>query len=133
MQPHLALLKRLQACPEARAFAATHPDLESAWNACEHPDWMIWLLRRLQFQERATYCLFACRCVRDTPLADGSKVWGLLTDPRSRAAVEVAERFARGEATPAELAEARRAAAARKAQAGFLRDLVPFSAIQALL
>ena len=47
--------------------------------------------------------LFACWCVRNTPLQDGRKVWDLLTDERSRTAVEVAEQYARGEATDEEL------------------------------
>jgi len=51
--------------------------------------------------------LFACWCVRNTPLHDGRKVWDLLTNKRSRNAVEVAERYARGKATEEELAAAK--------------------------
>ena len=50
--------------------------------------------------------IFACRCVRETPLQDGRKVWDLLTDERSRGAVEVAERYAAGESSDDELAAA---------------------------
>ena len=45
----------------------------------------------------------ACRFVRETPLTDGRKVWDLLTDERSRKAVEVAELYADGKATYEEL------------------------------
>jgi len=54
--------------------------------------------------------LFACWCVRNTPLPGGRVVWDLLTDKRSRNAVVVAERFANGDATLDELLEARNAA-----------------------
>jgi len=110
MKPHLELLDKLGACAEAQVFAHTVPDLETAWNTCKRPDWMIWLLNKLRFQDDQTYRLYACRCVRDTPLADGRRVWDLLTDQRSRTAVEVAEKFANGNATQNEMAAARAAA-----------------------
>jgi hypothetical protein len=50
---------------------------------------------------------FACWCVRETPIADGRKVWDLLMDDeRSRAAVRIAERYVRGEATNEDLVAA---------------------------
>lgn len=52
--------------------------------------------------------LFACKCVRE--------IWELLTDYRSRNAVEVAEKFAKGEAASEDLKAAQEAArAAREA------------------
>ena len=54
--------------------------------------------------------LWGCWCIRNTPIADGRFVWDLLTDERSRHAVEVAEKFARGEATREELDSAASAA-----------------------
>ena len=54
--------------------------------------------------------LAACCFVRRTPIGDGRTVWDLLTDDRSRKAVEVAERFVDGEASKRELAAARDAA-----------------------
>ena len=110
LQPHLQLLDKLGDCAEAQAFAHTVPDLETAWNTVDRSDWMLWLLRRLKYDDVKAYRLYACWCVRNTPLADGRTVWDLLTDPRSRAAVELAERYAVGEATAEELREARSAA-----------------------
>ena len=64
--------------------------------------------------------LWGCWCIRNTPISGGRTVWDLLTDPRSRNAVETAERFARGEATRKELAAAW--AAARTAAGKFQAD-----------
>ena len=55
----------------------------------------IWAATRKGMLDDRTLRLFACKCVRE--------VWHLLTDKRSRKAVEVAERYAVGEATSEEL------------------------------
>jgi len=63
------------------------------------------LTRKLETWNDKTARLFACWCVR--------QVWNLLTDERSKTAIEVAERYVNGEATEEELAAA--GAAARDA------------------
>ena len=68
------------------------------------------LLKKYENWNERTARLFACWCVREMPLADDRKVWNLLTDERSRRAVEVAEKYANGEATAKELEAARVAA-----------------------
>jgi len=71
----------------------------------------IWAATRKGMLDDRTLRLFACKCVRE--------VWHLLTDKRSRKAVEVAERYAVGEATSEELDAAGAAAwAAAGAAAG---------------
>ena len=64
----------------------------------------IWAATRKGMLDDRTLRLFACKCVRE--------VWHLLTDERSRKAVEVAELYAVGEATDEELAAAMAAAGA---------------------
>ena len=65
-------------------------------------DWRMWIITRPGVATDRDLRLFACRCTRD--------VWHLLTDERSRNAVRVAEKYACGLATDAELASARAAA-----------------------
>lgn len=114
MRQHIAYLKSLRACSEATAFAEQYGSMQEAWEACRRPDWMMWLLSRVNHQDDSAYRRYACWCVRNTPMADGRTVWDMLTDDRSksavamasRAAVAVAEQFADGE----ELVSARAAA-----------------------
>src|SRR5438067_310080 len=69
---------------------------EAEWLACRDPEPMLQFLGS-QLSNRKRW-LFSCACVR--------RVWDLLTDERSRHAVEVFERYAEGQASSQELAVA---------------------------
>ena len=98
-------------CPEEKPFVLQYKTMSEAWNACPRADWLIWILEKIGHKlDSKTLRLFVCWCVRETPLFGGQKVWDLLTDERSRNAVVVTERFANGDATEEELADARDAA-----------------------
>jgi len=110
------------ACSEGLEWAKPYRTLRRAWAACKNPNWMLWGLWAMGVVDDRQHRLFAVWCDR--------RVQHLMTDQRSIAAVEVAERFARGEATQEELAAARDAvwAATRDAQCQKLREMFnPFS------
>ena len=76
------------------------------------PEWRIWIATRPGVMSDRDLRLFSCWCVR--------QVWHLLADERSRNAVEVAERYAMGEAAIDELDAA--SAAAWDAASAAARD-----------
>jgi hypothetical protein len=115
--------KETNACSDGEDFAAKHKTMAEVWDNCPKVDWLTWILDAIDApHDEKAMRLFACWCVRNTPLEDGRKVWDLLTDDRSRNAVAVAERFANSEATGSELhaagAAARDAAGVAWAAAG---------------
>lgn len=71
-------------------------------------------LHKMPVEQRTRYNslarVFACRCVRETPIGRGHTVWELLVDERLRHGVVVAEEHARGEATDEDLLVAYREA-----------------------
>ena len=139
------------ACDEGLGWVSQKESFKDAWETCDRVDWMLWALEKIGFQNYQQLRLFACACVRKTPLADGRTVWDLLTDERSRNAVVVAELFAEGMATEEERIAASAAArdaawdaasaaawdaardAARDAQAQLLRKWIPWDEVEAVL
>jgi hypothetical protein len=79
---------------------------EASWQACGDPHEMLdYLLEHTRLTDRKLR-LFACACCR--------RIWQLLKDPRSRTAVEVAEAYTDGRASPEDLSNA--AAEAREVE-----------------
>ena len=112
-------LKSINACSDAIKWAEGK-DLKTAWETCQRGDWMIWLLTNSdnEVTDRELR-LIAVKCARE--------VQHLMTDPRSINALDVAERFANGEATQEDLYAAMDAAwaaawAARDAAWAAARD-----------
>jgi len=107
------------ACEEGRKFAVKYKTMAAVWRNCPRVDWLCWILNATEApaDEKAVR-LYMVWCARNTPLADGRTTLALLTDKRSTDALDVAERFAHGNATQEELAAAWAAAwaAARAAQ-----------------
>ena len=96
------------ACTDGREWAlSVSNNMAVVWDAMIEQrkiEWLCWTAGRDGVLTEKQLRLLACQFVRETPLADGRKVWDLLTDERSRNAVIIAERFANGEATSDELA-----------------------------
>ena len=93
-----------EACPEGAAFARQYQTMQEVWANCTNPGWMFWILERTRPLDGITQRRLACAFVRQP------EVWKLLTDERSRNAVEVTEKFCDGQATSDELAYAANAA-----------------------
>ena len=95
-------LKSINACDPACEWQ-DGKDLETVWNTCERGDWMIWLLVNSENEVTDRELrLIAVKCAR--------QVQHLMKDERSINTLDVAERFANGEATQEELTAARAAA-----------------------
>ena len=97
-------LARHQACADSLPWANQFTTLEELWQHCPNPDWLLWGLKYLSFQDPMAMRRWACRCVR--------RVWDWIGNDTSKHALEVAERFTRYEVSPDELTAAWQEAAA---------------------
>jgi len=105
-----------RACDEGRLWALTHcHTMRDVWRDAR-PEWLLWVATRPGVLTDRELRLFAVSAAR--------RVQHLMSDPRSVAALDIAERHATGLATGEELAAAWDAAraAARAAQAAWLRE-----------
>jgi hypothetical protein len=92
-----------QACREGREWAlANCTDMQDVWNKLQ-PEWLIWVALRRGVLSEKELRLFAVHCVRSLEQ--------FLTDPRINECVNVAEKFANGEASVTDLELVREAAA----------------------
>lgn len=112
----LQYLKSRKACVSGIAFVETCSSPQQAWEKCNRSDFMMWYLQEIEYDIN-TILAIACRCIRGTRLADGRTVWDLLTDERSRTAVETVERYIKGQASVEEVRAAALAARAADARA----------------
>ena len=118
---------RHHACKEGREWArANCKTMDDVWRTAK-PEWLIWIATRPGVLPERELRLFACWCAR--------RCQPTYADQRSLAAIATAEKFARGEATEAELISARSAAwsaarsaawaEAESAHADYVRKLSP--------
>jgi len=88
--------KKYGACEPGQTWAlANCKTMQEAWDTAPEPRWVAWIAIQPGVLTDRELRLFACFCARQN--------WHLLTDPRSRNAVEVAERYAEGNASQEEL------------------------------
>jgi len=88
-------LKENRACKNGIDWCEENCDtMEDVWDKLKRVDWLVWVATRKGVLTDKELRLFACFCARQN--------WHLLTG-ESRNAIEVAERFANGNATKGEL------------------------------
>lgn len=92
------------ACKDGFHFAMKHETMCEVWKKCPRPDWLLWILDKLNLKHERERRLFACWCAESTP---GSAP---LTDQRSINAVRVSRMFVDGMSTEEELRNAANAA-----------------------
>lgn len=93
----LKLAVRLNSCIAARCFVADFKSVKDAWEACPRGDWLLWTASSLGV-DRKLLMLAKVECA--------STAKHLMNDERSIRSLEVAKKYALGEATEQELSNA---------------------------
>jgi hypothetical protein len=103
-------LEKHNACSESAVYALTQNSMKEVWDNCPKLKWLLWMVQREDKNPEKELRLFAVWCAR--------QVQHLMKDKRSLDALDVAERYAYGNATEGELAAARVAYYARDHRSG---------------
>jgi hypothetical protein len=89
-------IKQFHPCGEGLEYYETNSSFEEAWNDCERGDWMLWIAKKLEVDDRLlTKAKALC----------ANTVRHLMKDIRSTAAIDAALRYANGEISRKELDE----------------------------
>ena len=97
------------ACAEGIEDGRQYDTFADWWRGTQRSDYMLWILERIEYPDDCKLRLLACRLVRETRIDSHRTctVWDLTTSKESRRRVRktvtVAERYAIGAATDAEL------------------------------
>src|SRR5574341_753268 len=101
------VLEKHSPCKDGLEFARSHKTMQAAWDACERPDWMLWLLHHLGADHKLMVRL-ACDCA-----ATALPIWKKRypNDDRPAEAIRVTRAWLKAKATIEQVHDARRAAA----------------------
>ena len=125
------LLKSLSACSGAVEWRGKR-DLKTTWAECERGDWMLWLCGKMAgkkgWPKRQQVVVAACDCA-ELVLPIFEKKYP--KDQRPRTAIEVARKWASGEATIEQVRVAAATAAYAAAAAAYAADAADAAAYDA--
>jgi hypothetical protein len=101
-------LEKLHACSDAREYVKTQKSAIAAWENCQRGDWMLWLAKKLNVDDRKlTMAKYHC----------AAQVLHLMKNSRSLAAMAASLQYANGEISREQLNAAAAAAYAAAAYA----------------
>jgi hypothetical protein len=87
-------LINLDACREAQTWAAAYVDAQTAWDACERGDWLLWILARTGVDVRETLDIIVDRVRRSAAAAAAEAAYAYANAARAANAAARAADYA---------------------------------------
>jgi len=121
---YISKIKKLNACSKTIKAAHGYKTSQELWGDCKRGDWMLWLIGKLsgepESEKRKKLVLTACKCARL------SLKYVEKDETRPLQAIEIAEKWARGEASIKQVRDA--VYAASSADAADAADAAAYAA-----